>query len=59
MGVFCSQLSNEYALAAKHFELSRGDLIGLCHDAVGMIFTDEEEKWRLRAVLDAFGAEES
>ena len=59
MGVFCSPLSNEYLLAAEHFELSREDLVELCGDSVGMIFGSEEQKRRLRDLLVAFGKEEN
>lgn len=50
MGVFCSPLSKEYALAAKHFSLSKADLITLCEGVVDITFAGEDEKARLRQV---------
>lgn len=50
MGVFCSPLSNEYALAAEHFNLSKEDLITLCEEVVGITFASEDAKVRLRQV---------
>lgn len=48
MGVFCSPLSSEYYLAAKHFRLGKADVRELCDSAVEVIFSGEEEKQRLR-----------
>lgn len=48
MGVFCSPLSEEYYLAAKHFGLTRKDVRRLCDGAVEVIFGPAEEKGRLR-----------
>jgi adenosine deaminase len=50
VGVFCSPLSHEYALAAQHFGLTREDLVTLCEGVVEIIFADDEEKVRLRGV---------
>ncbi|KAK4106302.1 Metallo-dependent hydrolase [Parathielavia hyrcaniae] len=51
VGVFCSPLSNEYALVAQHFGLSRADICGLIRNGLDVIFGGEEEKSRLRDVL--------
>ncbi|KAE8147706.1 Metallo-dependent hydrolase [Aspergillus avenaceus] len=56
MGFFCSPVSNEYLLAAQHFELSRADIVRICRKAVGVIFGGEEEKKRLHRLLDEFEA---
>lgn len=50
MGVFGSPLSNEYALIAEHFKLSRDEIENLAKGAVELIFDGEEEKERLRAL---------
>lgn len=57
MGVFCSPLSQEYALAAKHFDLSKEDLVNLCEGVVDITFADEKEKERLRQVYKTLRAE--
>ncbi|MCJ1258957.1 hypothetical protein MMC24_006791 [Lignoscripta atroalba] len=54
VGIFCSPLSNEFLLAAEHFDLSRRDLLSLCSGAVESIFAGEDEKSRLRGVVAAF-----
>lgn len=54
VGVFCSQLSNEYLLAAKHFGLDRSDLLKMCRKAIDVMFGGEEEKERLRIALSIF-----
>lgn len=54
VGVFCSPLSNEYLLAAEHFNLSHGDIVDICGKAIEAIFGDNEEKKRLRESLSAF-----
>jgi adenosine deaminase len=51
VGVFGSPLSNEYALVAQHFGLSRADICGLVRKGVDVIFGGEEEKARLREIL--------
>ncbi|KAI9709453.1 MAG: hypothetical protein M1820_003213 [Bogoriella megaspora] len=48
VGVLCSPLSQEYYLAARHFELNKRDLTKIGKDAVEIIFAGEEEKQRLR-----------
>lgn len=50
VGVFCSPLSNEYELAAQHFDLGRAEIRKLCVGAVESIFTGEDEKNRLRTI---------
>ncbi|MCJ1260298.1 hypothetical protein MMC22_000158 [Lobaria immixta] len=54
VGVFCSPLSNEYLLAAEHFNLGHGELVEICGKAIEAIFGDNEEKKRLRESLSAF-----
>ncbi|KAF7597582.1 hypothetical protein BBP40_000060 [Aspergillus hancockii] len=56
VGFFCSPVSNEYLLAAEHFNLSRADVLAICRKAVGVIFGGEEEKKRLYRQLDEFEA---
>ena len=51
MGVFLSPLSNEYLLAAEHYDLNRWQLLELCRGAVEAIFGGEEEKKRLRELV--------
>ncbi|KAF2997115.1 hypothetical protein E8E13_004287 [Curvularia kusanoi] len=48
VGVFCSPLSNEYALAMEHFDLSRAEIRTLCTGVIDSIFTGDDEKDRLR-----------
>ncbi|KAL9086493.1 MAG: hypothetical protein Q9165_007109 [Trypethelium subeluteriae] len=48
VGVFCSPLSQEYYLAAKHFKLGQTEIQRLCEDIVGIVFAEEAEKKRLR-----------
>lgn len=50
VGVFCSPLSEEYALAAQHFDLTRSDVKSLCVRVVDSIFVGEDEKQRLRTL---------
>lgn len=54
MGFFCSPVSNEYLLAAEHFNLSRADVLRLCRRSYDVIFEGEAEKERLRKLLDEF-----
>ena len=51
MGIFGSNLSNEYLLVAKSFDLSAMDLIRLYERSIEMVFNGEEEKRRLREIL--------
>ncbi|KAK3333336.1 hypothetical protein B0T19DRAFT_123191 [Cercophora scortea] len=51
VGVFGSPLSNEYALVAEHFKLSRADICALARKGIDVIFGGDEEKARLRAVM--------
>jgi adenosine deaminase len=51
VGVFCSELSNEYALIAEHFGLDRKEICGLARSAIDITFADEEEKKRLRELM--------
>jgi adenosine deaminase len=50
VGVFCSPLSQEYYLAAKHFSLDRSDIKVLCERAVDSIFAGPDEKSRLKTL---------
>ena len=54
MGIFGSTLSNEYLLAAEHFNLSRKDLLDLCEGGIDSIFGGEDEKAKLRAAVRRF-----
>ena len=47
-------MSNEYLLAAEHFNLSRADVLRLCRRSYDVIFEGEAEKERLRKLLDEF-----
>lgn len=59
VGVFGSPVSNEYQLAAQHFNLTRDDLLDLSRRAVRSIFGDEDEKARMYRLLDRFAKENS
>ncbi|KAI1508344.1 Add, Adenosine deaminase [Pyrenophora tritici-repentis] len=50
VGVFCSPLSQEYYLAAQHFNLDRNHIKALCERAVDSIFTGPAEKARLKEI---------
>ncbi|KAJ9665658.1 hypothetical protein H2201_004142 [Coniosporium apollinis] len=50
VGVFCSELSEEYRITAEHFGLGREDVKELCKSAVGVIFGSAAEKERLRTL---------
>jgi adenosine deaminase len=50
VGVFGSPLSNEYALIAEHFGLTREEICALAMGAIDCIFGGEEEKERLRGL---------
>jgi adenosine deaminase len=50
VGVFCSPLSQEYYLAAQHFQLDRREIRALCERAIDSIFTGSEEHARLRQI---------
>jgi adenosine deaminase len=54
VGVFCSPLSEEYYLAAQHFNLSRTEVHDLCMGAVDAIFNTEAEKYRLEMIISDF-----
>jgi adenosine deaminase len=54
VGFFCSTVSNEYSLAAEHFQLNRTDVINISRKAIDAIFGGRKEKERLRALLDEF-----
>ncbi|OQD82048.1 hypothetical protein PENANT_c023G06692 [Penicillium antarcticum] len=47
-------VSNEYLLAALHFDLSREDLLRICYKATEAIFAGEAEKERIAWMLDVF-----
>ena len=50
VGVFLSPLSEEYYLAAQHFNLSKADIRRLCEGTIDVIFGSEQEKERLRSI---------
>lgn len=52
VGIFGSTLSNEYLLVAKSFKLNSTDLIRLYERSIAMVFSGEEEKCRLRNILE-------
>ena len=54
VGIFESKLSNEYLLAAEHFRLSEGELVGLARGAIDVIFGGEVEKKRLGVLFNEF-----
>jgi adenosine deaminase len=54
VGIFCSLLSNEYLLLAKHFLLTREALLDICNGAIKAVFGGEDEKVRLHALLKSF-----
>jgi adenosine deaminase len=54
VGFFCSPVSQEYYLVSKHFGLGSADLIALSERGVDSIFGGEEEKARLRKLLEEF-----
>lgn len=55
VGVFGSNLSEEYALVAQHFGLGRRELIHLAERSVTGIF-DEEQKERVNEAIRKFGS---
>ncbi|KAL2855839.1 hypothetical protein BJY01DRAFT_243028 [Aspergillus pseudoustus] len=57
VGFFCSAVSNEYLLAAEHFKLNRADIFSISRKVIDAIFAGEEEKKRLRTLLDDFQSE--
>ncbi|TGZ85132.1 putative adenosine deaminase [Ascodesmis nigricans] len=54
VGVFCSDLANEYYLVAMHFGLTKKELWELSRNAVKAIFAGEEVKRRLEEQLMEF-----
>lgn len=54
VGVFGSAVSNEYVLAAEHFNLSREDLVAVARRGITMIFGGDNEKRRLEKLIDEF-----
>jgi adenosine deaminase len=51
VGVFGSSLSNEYALVAEHFGLSRREICELARSPIECIFGPEEDKKWLREIM--------
>nr|OQO23115.1 hypothetical protein B0A51_08645 [Rachicladosporium sp. CCFEE 5018]OQO24192.1 hypothetical protein B0A51_07830 [Rachicladosporium sp. CCFEE 5018] len=51
VGVFESALSNEYLLAAEHFGLSKGEVVGLARKAISAAWAGKE---RMTKLLDEF-----
>ncbi|KAF4550222.1 Adenosine/AMP deaminase-like protein 1 [Elsinoe fawcettii] len=54
VGIFESELSNEYALVMEHFGLSRKEIVELSRQAAGMVFAGEEVKKRIMGKLEEF-----
>jgi adenosine deaminase len=54
VGVFGSPVSNEYLLAAKHFDLSRKDVWNIALRAVDAMFAGDGEKERMKSRLVGF-----
>ncbi|KAF2762600.1 Metallo-dependent hydrolase, partial [Pseudovirgaria hyperparasitica] len=54
VGIFCSPLSEEYALAARHFDLTVSDVKRLCEGAISQAFASDDEKQRLMLQLDSW-----
>lgn len=57
VGVFRSPVSNEYLLAARHFNLGQLDLVDLSEAAVESMFSGEADKQRMRQLISKFRAE--
>jgi len=51
VGVFGSNLSNEYALIAEHFGLNKEEICALARSAIDTIFGSKEDKQRLRELM--------
>ncbi|KAF2252321.1 Metallo-dependent hydrolase [Trematosphaeria pertusa] len=51
VGVFCSPLSQEYYLAATHFDLDRSQLKSLAERAIDSIFSGLDERSRLKTLF--------
>jgi len=51
VGVFGSNLSNEYRLIAKHFGLSEPEIRALAKKGIDTIFGGDEERTRLRGLM--------
>lgn len=51
VGVFCSNLTNEYSLIAEHFGLDRQQICALARSGIDAIFGTGEDKERLREVM--------
>ncbi|KAI9158991.1 subtilisin-like serine protease [Paramyrothecium foliicola] len=56
VGVFRSPVSNEYLLAAEHFNLSREELVQISRRAIDSIFSTDVEKDRMRKLVSEFEA---
>ncbi|MCJ1329712.1 hypothetical protein MMC10_006392 [Thelotrema lepadinum] len=54
VGVFNSPLSNEYLIAAEHFNLTKLDLVKLSCQASSSIFGTPDDKGRLDRILTGF-----
>ncbi|KAF8425128.1 hypothetical protein EV426DRAFT_716280 [Tirmania nivea] len=57
VGVFCSPLSNEYALVAEHFQLTPEQLYNLAYSGIKTIFAGTGEKDRLERIFRAWRQE--
>ena len=54
VGVFGSELSNEYLIAAQHFNLTREELIALSRASIGTSFASGDDKAQFVALLDRY-----
>jgi adenosine deaminase len=52
--VFCSPLSEEYRLAATHFNLTRQEVIDLNGRALDISFASVEEKGQLHEIFNSW-----
>ncbi|KAF3910906.1 hypothetical protein ABW20_dc0108609 [Dactylellina cionopaga] len=57
VGVFLSDLSNEFYIASQHFRVNKYELWHLAFYSIDAIFGDQNEKDRLKSVLLAWGKE--
>jgi adenosine deaminase len=58
VGVFGSPSSQEYLIAAEHFELDRADLVRICRRAMRGAFASEHAKRRVEDLLSGFETDE-
>ena len=56
VGVFCSNLSDEYLLVAQAFGLNQRELLALCSRAIDGISAGDDEKARLTHAISEMRA---